>query len=273
MVVVDCQVHLWGPDAPERPWPAGAKNPGHRFLTPAALLGEMDAAGVQRAVLVPPAFEGDRNDVVAAAARRYPDRFGAMGRLALDLPQSREAIRTWRDTPGMLGIRQSFFTPEHRRVLASGAADWFWPAAEAARIPVYVFCPGLVHVMAEVARAHPRLRLVICHFGVAAQSDLQGLHTAVEQVLEAARFPNIAVTASALPCHAGEPYPFPSLRAPVRKVIDAFGASRVFWGSDLTRLPCTYDEVVAFGKQTDGLSSGELEQLMGAGLMRWLRWD
>ena len=70
----------------------------------------MDAAGVRRAVLVPPAFEGDRNDVVIAAAQKYPARLGAMGRLALNRPESREAIRTWRDSPGMLGIRQSFFT-------------------------------------------------------------------------------------------------------------------------------------------------------------------
>ncbi|MGE0797603.1 MAG: amidohydrolase [Lautropia sp.] len=270
---MDSQVHIWGPETPERPWPADGKNLRHRFLTPEALIGEMSAAGVQRAVLVPPAFEGDRNDVVIAAAQKYPARFGVMGRLTLDLPESRNAIRAWRECPGMLGIRQSFFTPQHRAVLASGAADWFWPAAEAAGIPVYVFCPGLVHVMGEVARSHPALRLVISHFGLAPQADLRDLHAAVDQLLEVARYPNMAVTASALPCHVDEPYPFPSLREPVRKVIGAFGASRVFWGSDLTRLPCTYQEMVMFGRQLEGLSSVELEQFMGAGLMRWLRWE
>jgi len=60
------------------------------------------------------------------------------------------------------------------------------------------------------------------------------------------------------------------LREPLRKVIEAFGANRVFWGSALTRLPCTYKEVVDFGKGLDFLSPEELEQVMGAGLMTWL---
>ena len=36
------------------------------------LLAEMDAAGVDRAVIVPPSWEGDRNDLALAAARRIP---------------------------------------------------------------------------------------------------------------------------------------------------------------------------------------------------------
>jgi hypothetical protein len=39
-----------------------------------ALLLQMDLAGVHRAVLVPPSWEGDRNDLALAAAETYPDR-------------------------------------------------------------------------------------------------------------------------------------------------------------------------------------------------------
>ncbi|GIT39658.1 MAG: hypothetical protein Ct9H300mP8_08540 [Gammaproteobacteria bacterium] len=40
----------------------------------------MDEAGVDAAILVPPSWEGDRNDVCLDAALRFPDRFAVMGR-------------------------------------------------------------------------------------------------------------------------------------------------------------------------------------------------
>ena len=43
-------------------------------------LKEMDAAGVARVVIVPPSWEGDRNDLALEAARLHPDRFAVMGR-------------------------------------------------------------------------------------------------------------------------------------------------------------------------------------------------
>jgi len=44
------------------------------------LLREMNAAGVQRAVIVPPMWEGDRNDLALEATRLHPERFAIMGR-------------------------------------------------------------------------------------------------------------------------------------------------------------------------------------------------
>ena len=95
MMIVDSQVHIWAPDTPERPWPPGQAARAHQPtpLTAEALLEKMDAAGVARAILVPPSWEGDRNDVVLAAAHRYPERFAVMGRISLEAPESREGGR------------------------------------------------------------------------------------------------------------------------------------------------------------------------------------
>jgi hypothetical protein len=46
----------------------------------------MDEAGVDRAVVVPPSWIGERNDYGLEAARRYPDRFRVMGRFPLNNP-------------------------------------------------------------------------------------------------------------------------------------------------------------------------------------------
>ena len=97
MMIVDSQVHIWAADTPERPWPPGEAARAHTPtpLTAESLLEKMDAAGVTRAVLVPPSWEGDRNDVVLAAAQRYPDRFAVMGRISLEAPESGRNSCRW----------------------------------------------------------------------------------------------------------------------------------------------------------------------------------
>ena len=44
----------------------------------------MDKAGVDGVVIVPPSWEGDRNDVALDATASHPDRFCIMGRLDPD---------------------------------------------------------------------------------------------------------------------------------------------------------------------------------------------
>src|SRR4051794_34559803 len=108
MFIVDSQVHIWAANTPERPWPARHKP--HRDVPFSAedLLAEMNAAGVDRCVIVPPGWEGDRNDLGLAAAQKHPDRFGVMGRLDHEAPDAREQIASWRQQPGMLGLRFAF---------------------------------------------------------------------------------------------------------------------------------------------------------------------
>ena len=57
-----------------------------------------------------------------------------------------------------------------------------------------------------------------------------------------AAWPNVVVKISSLPNYVAGPYPFTSLHEPVRRLVGEYGAERVFWGSDLTRLRCRYAE-------------------------------
>ncbi|HEX9685480.1 MAG TPA: hypothetical protein VGA25_06485, partial [Burkholderiales bacterium] len=104
-MIVDSQVHIWGADTPERPWPKHRPVKAQRDvpLGKDELLREMDAAGVARVVIVPPSWEGDRNDLGIAAAQAHPDRFAVMGRIDPEAPESRGRISAWRRQPGMLG--------------------------------------------------------------------------------------------------------------------------------------------------------------------------
>jgi hypothetical protein len=42
--------------------------------------------------------------------------------------------------------------------LSNGTADWFWPAAEKAGIPVMFLAPGNLPTFARIAERHPRRR-------------------------------------------------------------------------------------------------------------------
>jgi L-fuconolactonase len=96
MFIVDSQVHIWAANMPERPWFSVPKTHRTEPLDAEHLLREMDAAGVARAILVPPGFDGPRNDLILAAAQRYPDRFAAMGRLDTKAPDASSRIAGWR---------------------------------------------------------------------------------------------------------------------------------------------------------------------------------
>src|SRR5687767_7256549 len=105
MLIVDAQVHIWSASTPEQPWPAGLRPQRAEPLGKDELLKNMDEAGVQGAILVPPRIEGGRNDLSLAGARAHPDRFAVMGKLDQDAPDAPEKLAAWREQSGMLGLR------------------------------------------------------------------------------------------------------------------------------------------------------------------------
>jgi L-fuconolactonase len=273
MMIVDSQVHVWPPDRPDRPLGAG-----HEERTPYSyeqLLSDMDRAGIDRAILVPPSIDRDRNDYALEAARKHPDRFAIMGKVPLKTSAGKDALKCWRDQPGMLGVRLTFHRDADRPWLSDGTADWFWPEAERHRIPVMVHAPERLAEIGTIAARHPELTVIVDHMGFARATMDDKAGPAVERMNALARHPNVFVKVSALPCFSTEPYPFKNLNEPLRRVIAAFGPRRAFWGSDITRVPatCTLRQVVThFTDELDFLSPGDLEWIMGRGLAECLRW-
>jgi predicted TIM-barrel fold metal-dependent hydrolase len=87
--IVDAQVHLWKAESEDWKWIPGTKPQLPEPFTIEKLVPLMDQAGVDRVVIVPPSWPGDRNDYGLEAAQRYPNRFAVMGRIALQNPRSR----------------------------------------------------------------------------------------------------------------------------------------------------------------------------------------
>jgi L-fuconolactonase len=276
--IIDSQVHIWAENTPERPWAPNMEGRAHlpEPLTADRLLAMMDQAGVDAAILVPPSLEGDRNDLCLAAARKFSDRLAVMGRLDFTKPAARAALATWRDQPGMLGLRLTFHRPDTRAQLADGTADWLWPAAERHGLPLMVHAPDGLPRLGEIAARHPGLTLIVDHMGFGRETMDANAPAGAARVAALGRYRNVFVKVSALPCFSSEPYPFRNLNEPLRRVIEAFGPRRCFWGSDLSRMleHCTYRQgVTHFTEELGFLSADDLDWIMGRGLQECLRWN
>ena len=274
MNIVDSQVHMWQAASADRPWPPGRAQEAQKPypISKETMLFQMDLAGVRRAVIVPPSWEGDRNDVALEAAQSYPDRFAVMGRLDLKDPASPGKVAAWKQQPGMLGMRFTFHNEHYRHLLTDGSTDWLWPALEQAGVPIMVIMPDALAHLDRVAAAHPGLKLVIDHVGLKTGDGPQAFDN-LPAVCRLARHPNVAVKASGMPSLSAEPYPFRDLHPHIRTLIDAFGPQRTFWGTDLTRMPCTYYECITlFTEHLPWLQGEDLEWVMGRAICEWLDW-
>jgi predicted TIM-barrel fold metal-dependent hydrolase len=237
----------------------------------------MDAAGVDRVVVVPPGWPGDRNDYGIEAARRYPDRFAVMGRISLQDPKSAALLPKWKEQTGMLGVRLTFLPPTQIRWLTDGTADWFWPAAEKAGLPVMFLAFGMAPIFAPIAERHPGLYLIIDHMGVGAViAKERRVPEAIGQAVALAKYPNVSIKMSNLVNASLEPYPFRDLTEHLRRVFDAYGPQRCYWGTDITSAfdRATWRQrVTHFTETLDFLSEDDKDWVMGRAIIERLKWS
>jgi predicted TIM-barrel fold metal-dependent hydrolase len=274
-VIVDAQIHLWGPNSPTLPWVPNVPPQMPEPFTIERALPLMDEAGVDRAIVVPPSWVGDRNDYALEAARRYPGRFAVMGRLPLNKPDAAAQLPKWKDQPGMLGVR-ALFLGGSERWLTDGTADWFWPAAEKAGLPVMVLAGNGAEGFFRVADRHPQLQLIIDHMGITVAAVRAGrVPEVIGQVERLARYPNVSVKLSAVPNLSSQPYPFADFYDHIQRLFNAYGPQRSYWGTDITNgfAKATYRQrVTHFTETLKFLSEGDKDWVMGRALLVRLKW-
>ena len=269
MHIVDAQVHIWAHQKPI----FAMHRPLSTFSRDDILKG-MDEAGVDAALLTPPSWDPNANELAVAAAQQHPDRFAVLGRVELDRPDARALIATWKQRPGMLGLRYTFLRPDQKSWPTDGTIDWLWPAAERAGLPISMFASEFLPVVARVAERYPGLKLIVDHFARRiAERDGPGW-ASLPELLALAKYPNVAVKATAAPDFSSEPYPYRNIHGYIRQVYDAFGPDRMFWGSDVTRLPCTWRQAVTmFTEELSWLSTRDKELIMGDAVCAWIGWN
>jgi len=268
MLIVDAQVHIWRDHVPTRP--------PHRQVadfTDADLLTEMDEAGVDAAVIHPPGWDPNSQELALEAARRHPDRLAILGKVPLDRPESRDLLDGWTRQPGMLGLRLTFLEPHQRSWPADGTLDWLWPAAERAGLPVALLAGDFLPTVGQIAERHPGLKLIVDHLGRVGRAKDEAAFANLGELLALARHPNVDLKETGAPSYSSEPYPYRNIHGYLQQMYDAFGPERMFWGTDITRMPCSWRQCVTmFTEELPWLTGGDQELVMGRALCNWLGW-
>ncbi len=122
-----------------------------------------------------------------------------LGFFDVSKPENRGLIDTWRNQPGMLGLRFAFLKPGEENRMVDGTMDWFWPAAERAGLPVGLLVPNRTKDVATIAAKHPRLKLLIDHMARARHTVDDASFADLGDLLALARYPNVAVKATGAP--------------------------------------------------------------------------
>lgn len=268
MLIVDSQIHLWtGGEAPPHHWRAP-------FTIDDALRG-MAAAGIDRAVNCPAIWDAGANAYAVEACRAYPDRFATLGWFDTARPAEDGFVDRFVAQPGMRGLRFVLVAPDQAARLRDGALDWIWAAADRLELPVGMIVPAdLNGELARLAERYPGMRLMIDHLGIRPFAKLPEAVDHLDDILALARHANVAVKASGTPSMAVDDYPFASVQPVLKRVFDAFGPDRMFWGTDYTRMRCSWAECVTqFSEALDWLAGDDLAGVMGRGVCDWIGWD
>jgi predicted TIM-barrel fold metal-dependent hydrolase len=243
-------------------------------------IAAMDAVGVDGAMVVN--TSPDMTDIMSFL-EWFPDRFCGgvnLWPLPVDRP-AEDVIAEIAATPGVVGAR---LVPAHPRDpeeierFRAGLYEPFFMAAERHDLPLFLLVDGHTSELHPVLRSHPGLTVVIDHLGLPIPPYHPvgpALFDSLDEVMELAQFPNVAIKLSGGQALSVEGFPFADVWCHGRRLIDAFGADRVIWGSDYTRVAhlCTYRDAVDFILHADAVVDHEREQICAGSLRKWFRWD
>jgi predicted TIM-barrel fold metal-dependent hydrolase len=269
-VIVDSHVHVVSPDEARYPLnPTELSGPWYREAPCSAelLLERMAEAGVARAVLVQPigAYTHDCS-YAADSVERYADRFAGVCSVDPNGSDPVAALDHWVRERGMRGVRL---------LALSRGASWLaeprtWPLWErAAKLGARVVVTLFAHQLPEldtVLRRFPDVLVALDHCGF---PELTGEPwREVEPLLALAERANLHLKISSFVLEAAEKAGDP--RSFVKKLVAAFGAERVMWGSDFSQThDRPYPGLVALGRHAfSGLGADQGRRCLGGSAER-----
>lgn len=241
-MIVDAHFHCWEPARGDYGWLTPALAPIHRDVHVDDWRAESAPLGVAGGVLVQAAPTEAETRFLLAQADAHPDVLGVVGWTDLLAPDAGERVRAMARHPLLKGLRPMLQDIPDERWILQPALEPAWAAiAECGLVFDALVKPAhLPHVL-ELARTHPRLRIVVDHAGkpCIAEGQWQPWADAIARIAgetDAMCKLSGLFTEAAMPLRAG------AVRAWADHVLACFGPQRVVWGSDwpVLELAATY---------------------------------
>jgi L-fuconolactonase len=254
--VIDIHPHIIASDTARYPLaPLG----GHqsdwsrtRPVTAEQMIAAMDKAGVAKAALVQASTcYGHDNSYVADAVAAHPDRFTGVFSVDVLAPDAPERICDWvlRGLAGMRLFTIGSTMPDQASWLDDPKSYPAWECASELDLSIclQMSAKAFPQMLAMVKR-FPRVRIILDHMGRPAIDDGPP-YAAAGSLFALAKYPNIYLKVTErnfTQSRGGKATPetfFP-------KVVEAFGASRLAWGSNYPSSEGSLPELLALAKTT-----------------------
>src|SRR5215472_8347035 len=101
------------------------------------------------------------------------------------------------------------------------------------------------------------------------------LADSIDQTASLAKYQNVSVKLSAAPNNSTEAYPFRDFTRHIRRLLDAYGPQRCYWGTDMTNgfTKATYKQrITHFTEELPFLSEQDKDWIMGRAIVARLGW-
>jgi predicted TIM-barrel fold metal-dependent hydrolase len=240
------------------------------------LKAQMDEAGVDRALTIPPWFY--RWNMSYALDSLQDNRSWLAVGVLVDphSPEGPQRLERYVKENGVSGVRVQgrlckwgpFDDPE---------ATPLW--AKAAELGITVDANAAQEEYPQVVKRavqFPEMRIVLDHCGYVSE-DLAPKEPTVAPVLRMARYPNVYAKLSFFGLASRQEYPFKDVHWMARQIIDAFGPERCMYGSNYPTTQynpkMSYTQTVQLISEALNLSDEERPWILGGTAARLWRWE
>lgn len=283
-MIIDGHCHAW------RRWPydRGVPDPDTRGSVE-ALLYELDRHAVDHATVVCARIgdgaggdgfpNADNNDYVSAFARRHPDRVTAwvdvdcVWRPEHHQPGAARRLREELERCDARGFTHYVGPGNDGWLISDEGRDFFRTAAGLGVIASLAVGAPWFADLAVVARDNPSLPILLHHLSIP-RLEQRERDQDVAQLCALAELPNVGVKVSGFNynCTRSWDFPYPEAQPLFRRVLGAFGPSRLYWGSDFpaSRDMLTYRQSLEVVRSGGVATGSDLDLILGQNLERLL---
>lgn len=244
---VDVHVHVFARLSDQFPRQVSGLAPADREGTAEQLLQEMDAAGVDRTVLIDMGgAKLEYHAYVTHCVKKWPDRFTATGLVDANDPDAPARLRELVEATGIEGIRLgNLGDPESDRPEDLQAYSLVQCAADLG-INVNIYGgQAQISCMEMLVGAFPEVSFSLDHLGVLPSTPLvpdrwgrprfadEPLPPATyPRIVAMSRFPNVYIKVSGEYAFSKVPWPYEDMKPLVEQIYEAYGAERMMWCTD-----------------------------------------
>ena len=229
---IDAHVHVWSPDT--RAYPLGPdfdeSSMMPKSFTPEQLLEHCRPSGVTRIVLIQMSFYQLDHSYMFDAMNRFPGVFSGVALINHRSTRLREEVLHLKGG-GVRGFRIHSRGDAKSWVDDEGMNELWRIAAREGLAVCPLINPEDLPIVDALCQRHQDTKVVVDHFariGIAGTVDANDLAS----LCRLARFKNAHVKTSAFYALGQKKPPYRDLIPMIRRVVDAFGPSRLMWASD-----------------------------------------